>query len=222
MVSRTDLYAKERSVARREIVDLLCCKIQTETYAASAAAYLDSNHKPPYFTALYFRPDLDTYAGGGFFIDDNTVLFNNTGRHEGVFAKPHEHFSILSEAKIYSPTALFYKQLENYGWVLAEQLSDSPQKMRSVWHKHVEKLTLSLIYTPKKCSYRLTIDQLPTDHLNAAAWADFDQQNRLVFARAGKLFTAGYQQGNYSEHELADFNGNQFESVDAPDWAKRW
>ena len=56
----------------------------------------------------------------------------------------------------------------------------------------------------------------------AATWADWDQQGRLVFARAGLLFAGILQDQTVHETLLADFNPQQFTEVIAPDWATRW
>jgi hypothetical protein len=58
--------------------------------------------------------------------------------------------------------------------------------------------------------------------LGDASWADFDQQGRLVLAREGKLFAASLEKGDLQLTELADFNPNKFEPVEAPDWAQKW
>ncbi|MEO8607011.1 MAG: hypothetical protein ABI690_03980 [Chloroflexota bacterium] len=58
--------------------------------------------------------------------------------------------------------------------------------------------------------------------LDAAQWADFDQQRRLVLAKAGKLFSAAVIDGELPLTELADFNANQPEAIESPAWAKRW
>ena len=58
--------------------------------------------------------------------------------------------------------------------------------------------------------------------LGKAAWADWDQAGRLVFVADGKLFAGEISAGRIERRELADFNGNKFEPVETPEWAKRW
>ncbi|MEZ4671334.1 MAG: hypothetical protein R3E39_25815 [Anaerolineae bacterium] len=58
--------------------------------------------------------------------------------------------------------------------------------------------------------------------LKGAIRADFDQQGRVVFFSAGKLLGAALHDGELVYTELADFNANKPESVEAPDWAKQW
>lgn len=59
--------------------------------------------------------------------------------------------------------------------------------------------------------------------IQRASWADWDQQDRLVFARDGKIF-AGLldDSGRLIEKELMDFNLSKPESLAAPEWAKKW
>lgn len=59
-------------------------------------------------------------------------------------------------------------------------------------------------------------------NLSDITWADFDQQKRLVLAKAGKLFSAAVVDGELSYTELADFNANTPEAIESPDWAKKW
>jgi hypothetical protein len=58
--------------------------------------------------------------------------------------------------------------------------------------------------------------------LSDASWADFDQQGRLVLAKEGKLFSGTLQNGDLQLTELADFNANKFEPIEAPAWAQKW
>lgn len=55
-----------------------------------------------------------------------------------------------------------------------------------------------------------------------ASCADWDQSGRLVYTRDGKVFAGEVTAIGIAEHELADFNGNKFEPIDSPDWAKSW
>ncbi len=57
----------------------------------------------------------------------------------------------------------------------------------------------------------------------ADQWADWDHRDRLVYVRRGALFVATVDpDGTLSERQLADFNGNRFETVEAPVWAQSW
>jgi len=73
-------------------------------------------------------------------------------------------------------------------------------------------------------SHRFTVEVMNRGkcELPNADWADFDQSGRLVFVRGGKVFAAENAHGVIVERELADFNGNRFEPVEAPEWATHW
>jgi len=56
-----------------------------------------------------------------------------------------------------------------------------------------------------------------------AEWADWDQGGRLVFAQNGKIYALSADAiGQEPPQELTDLNGNKFEAVEAPEWARHW
>lgn len=171
--------------------------------------------KPPYFTALYTRPDFDTYGGGGFFIDNQTVLENTTSPYTGVSKKLHE-LTIMSEGTIYSDQAIFFKTLEARGW---------KTDARSAYRKS-GRFALNLNYTfirHAKVTYSLRLSDVNHGTMKDVEWADFDQRGQLVLAKEGKLFRAVDRQGGtLTLRELADFNANKPEPLEAPEWAKKW
>ena len=58
--------------------------------------------------------------------------------------------------------------------------------------------------------------------LDGVTWADWDQSGRLVMVADGKLFAGEIGPHGVDRRELADFNRNKFEAIEAPDWAKQW
>jgi hypothetical protein len=58
--------------------------------------------------------------------------------------------------------------------------------------------------------------------ISNATWADWDQRDRLVFAREGKLLAVEGSDSIEKAQELADFNSQQFTEVIAPEWAQHW
>ncbi len=58
--------------------------------------------------------------------------------------------------------------------------------------------------------------------LTATDWAEWDHRQRLVFARAGKLYAVKPNEGSAGIAELVDLNRNVFTPMEAPDWACRW
>ncbi len=61
------------------------------------------------------------------------------------------------------------------------------------------------------------------NELTGVEWADFDQQGRIVFARAGGLWEATIAaDGSLAERLLHDFNDHVFEAVVAPEEMRHW
>jgi len=59
--------------------------------------------------------------------------------------------------------------------------------------------------------------------LGKVEWADWDQGQRLVFARRGCIFAVRPGHGRSPKiHQLADFNSNRFQPLKAPQWALEW
>jgi hypothetical protein len=58
--------------------------------------------------------------------------------------------------------------------------------------------------------------------LSEATWAEWDDWDRLVFVRHGKLYQAAWEGNGLREAELFDFNPLRPEEVGTPDWARRW
>jgi hypothetical protein len=58
--------------------------------------------------------------------------------------------------------------------------------------------------------------------LEAARWADFDNQGRLLFARDGCLYASPPVGIERVERPLLDLNGNIPGRVPTPDWARHW
>ena len=63
----------------------------------------------------------------------------------------------------------------------------------------------------------------PTRRVQLLLWIDWDQQGRLAFARAGKLFVSRDPDTHPLQvREIADFNGNTPTSLIAPYRTKKW
>jgi hypothetical protein len=200
--------------------------------------------KPPYFTALRFLSDFDTYGGGGIFIDDHTVFHNNTSPTDGVWDRPHPGLTIISKPGFFSPTALYYHHLWSNGWkwIEHEPYTDSDSMVQPLfgedalpaslfqrgiepikWYKEVGQYKLIYTYTFKKVRYELTHHKKDyADPLDKVEWADFDHRGRIILAKQGKLFTATFNHQGLALKELADFNMNKFYPLEPPDWAKKW
>ncbi len=200
--------------------------------------------KPPYFTALLIESDFDTYAGGGIFIDDHTILYNNVSPSDGVWDRLNPGLTVISKSGFFSPTALYYHHLWSNGWQWTEQPphADSESTVQSLfgeanlpasifqrgingvkWYKEISQYRLNYTYNFKKVSYELNHRKKGySEALNNVEWADFDYGGRLIFARQGRLFTGTLNHQGFALKEIADFNANKFYPLEAPDWAKKW
>jgi hypothetical protein len=116
----------------------------------------------------------------------------------------------------------FFRSLRQDGWV---SRFDPPY----IWQKTNDRYKIVM----KRLGYRLdrgmideynVIDNRNDQQitLRGIGWADFDQRGRLILATEGKIFSAVVQDGELSLTELADFNAHKPESVETPDWAKKW
>jgi hypothetical protein len=191
--------------------------------------------KPPYYTALYFAPDFDTYGGGGLFLDDHAALLNTAGSADMEVAEPYPGFKVIVKREIYFENALYYKHLEANGWTSITGDPYTRTELTNVngvivngsvptrWAKLMYNHKLMFAYANSSLRYQF-IDEAngKTIDLDKVEWADFDQQKRLVLAKAGKLFSAAVVDGELALTELADFNANQPEAIESPAWAKRW
>jgi hypothetical protein len=59
--------------------------------------------------------------------------------------------------------------------------------------------------------------RVSSGEVEAADWSGLDHQQRLIFARAGKL----YRRIKAQDHEIFDLNGRTPTPIAAPDWATR-
>jgi hypothetical protein len=203
--------------------------------------------RPPYLTALALWPNFDhRYYGGGFFGDRRTVYLYG----EETATRPAKG-SIPRDMEILRVQALHEQGVEIpgpgtlNGWKLRQEgkwarLADIPYP----WNYRAESPAIYEKFQPSgrfillnkvvgiqssrpggKYIQEWGIESHTDDGeiaLGEADWADWDQNGRLVFARAGKLYEAHIEAASITGHELADFNDQRFEEVIAPEWAQHW
>lgn len=206
-------------------------KFNQKTMSSNSFAWTAIS-KPPYFTALDIAFQGDTWGGGGIFSTSQQVWFYSRNdanwRIQNLpitsdnlsFAKPNP-----ADAPYTYPERM---RLHLGGWQEIDQ-AGSAYLPRLIWRKTLGNYVLT--YTETAWSknqayakhYKLKLGQGDTEiTLGGVLWADFDQQGRLVLAREGKLYSATLQNSDLHLTELADFNANQFESIEAPAWAQKW
>jgi hypothetical protein len=193
--------------------------------------------KPPYFTALALWPH-DT--NGGFFVDNRTVYVTSEVTHPNhepqglkfiLNAVDSDWFQINGWIKLRDPHRMSHIK-DNHAYLSISKIE--------TWRKDVDSFNFSLIAKTAREDIQLggtppgkrsgdnqqyaVIDRRTNQEatLKDVVWADFDQQKRLVLAKHGKLFSAAVVDGELSYTELADFNANQPEAIESPDWAKKW
>lgn len=206
--------------------------------------------KPPYFTALALWPEAGTWGGGGYFIDNETVRIYVPANSAHPDHQPSGIRVIGTDDNIDPAMLIDYKGVQwvnvQQGRDVKEQYAgaldlyeplewgsgdgwmtklDPPHVLRKqigdyIIEKHYYgyRIKLGPIYKYKLVSVSNNL----IHELKGATWADFDQQGRLVLAREGKLFCAALQDGELIYTELADFNANKPEPIEAPEWAQKW
>jgi|SRR5579883_569032 len=197
---------------------------------------------PPYFTALALWPAGDTWDGGGVFLSANSIWLCYNERH--LKKRTFNHFSLKASL---NAQGFRERDLRN-GWEIVQEgifdrkrLSESGTgrflgiravtHQPTIWRKYrpdrryclvweiyrePDFSFVSLVYLVNEATGQQEIVEETT-------WIDWDQQGRLVLARAGKLFASqdafGYP---LSVHELADFNKNTPRPVIAPYQGIHW
>ena len=190
--------------------------------------------RPPYFTALTLWRNLGTWYGGGAFVSERRLLLDATGGQQ-----PHPKFRLPRGLKVQpcpADSAPWEQRLLRDGWRLLERGFDPRSHRRigerEIWQKadprgrvklcrQVEDVDFTRYGGPYHDSYWLETkdDLIP---LPAVTWADWERRDRLVFARAGKLFAARWDGDRLDETELFDFNPLQPRTLTAPGWARRY
>lgn len=216
-------------------------KINRRTLADSGYTYAwTAISRPPYFTALALWPKGDCWHGGGLFLGQRHVWLN----HKPEVATPHPKHR-PQELKVEpNPIAagedwpVWSRRMERDGWVLAQKgvftstRNGWKTERSEVWEKKSPTTSIALKRSTDAISFRhsggpylesfrlmgATGERLPKD----ASWADWDQNGRLVFARAGKIFAGAIENEEIVERELIDLNGNSPCEMEAPEWAKQW
>lgn len=196
--------------------------------------------KPPYYTALALWPKGDTWHGGGLFIDDRTVFLN----HRPENATPHpDHRPKFLDVRP-NPDArgendpVYSAHLSRDGWMTEQEwivdrgkypifyITKQPE-IRIKRRKSKEYvLSLTRRVDDLRYSERFEVKDLtgkPIIDTTGVAWLDWDQQDRLIVLRQGKLLIAEETPGlTFQVRELADFNSHKPKPMEAPDWAKTW
>lgn len=204
-------------------------------------AYWTAVSKPPYLTALALWPARESYHGGGLFTDNQTLHLNHFYKREPFndIPLPKELTVEITGSLEVLEDGIMDHRMKRDGWRLVQSATGSRHTKQGwvfdqplVLRKWSHAGNYALIYRHigywsggdgawYQVEYSLKKKGDEIEHpLPGAVWADWDQEERLVFAREGKIFAASYP--DFEEVELADFNDSRFKPIPSPDWATRW
>ena len=204
------------------------------TYAWTAIS------RPPFLTALALWPKGDCWHGGGSFPKGGVVLLN----HKPAVANPHKNHKPRKLLVIPNPNArgeddpIFSERLERDGWLLKQDWKFKNRGYPEMYHTmqpeirervnpnrtyaiKLERSLERLVYSEEFALVNLKTSQIT--ECPQASWVDWDQQGRLVMARAGKIFALSMAKtGKFDEELLIDLNPSKPESFAPPKWATKW
>lgn len=196
--------------------------------------------RPPYFTALALWPVGDTWGGRTCFLEDGSF-------HAGVLKEHHpDHppgplrmaahsYLNLDDPLVWGPP------WARHGWApipLAQEVKKKSHfdVLLAGWKKTVGKLCLARSLDrevaggedafPSRRRVRYTLFDRDETRVLAefeAHWADFDQRDRLVATVGGRILTGAIDRHRGLQwRELAGFQDEKPERMEAPEWARRW
>ena len=192
--------------------------------------------RPPYFTALALWPVGDTWGGHTMFLDDGSFHAGALKDHHPdhppgpLRVVPHSYLKLDDPFLMSSPWA-------RTGWnpihlpCHVKKTSYFDPHL-AAWRKTVGRLCLERAMDPGEDLFpsrwrsRYTVYKRD-ERTNLAAfeahWADFDQRGRLVAAAGGSIL-----EGEVHRHhglrwrQLAAFQDEKPQRMEAPEWARRW
>jgi hypothetical protein len=203
---------------------------QEYTYAWTAISKL------PYLTALALWPKGDCWHGGGLFDSQDEVWLN----HRPDVAHPHPahlpyKLKVTPNPDAYGENWPVYERRRlRDGWIVAQAGRFPWREQPKVWIRQNQAATHRLVerwvgYSTSKLGSD-TVLEFSLQEINTGVettlpfveWADWDQQNRLVFARDGMLFAAEINGESVHAHIVADLNAERPSTMAAPEWATQW
>jgi len=205
--------------------------------------------KPPYLTALALWPKRELWDGGGLFVDAQTVKLNHDPAFATPHPdhRPHGLKIItwpLPEGQVVRHF-LNVEQMQRDGWQLVDggtwpshAALRRPRRVDAirptVWQKtHPSghyRLRRTVVADDRDHMGGSSVDEFAIEEvatsqrtsITDATWAEWDQQGRLVFARAGQIYAWRLDDHQVEETMLVDLNGQRFYRLAAPAWAQEW
>ncbi len=199
---------------------------ESEAYTAVSRA--------PYLKALVLWPQRDTYAGGGLFLDDQTLWANGCEAQEGDMRGPSRLSVVGPPAELpwsgWEDRRVYFPRLVRDGWRQVRRCDLSPRHDVHVFEKplpchHVlEKAfhgTSERRREGRGCYYEehgvLSPSGGRVEHSDWE-WADLDApRRRVIYASAGCVWAASIDQGGVGAPKLlCDTRSLRFEANSAP------
>jgi hypothetical protein len=185
--------------------------------------------RPPYFTALALWFVGDSYFTGGFFPDRDSLWVGfdmappNRGRLPNSLSITGPMPPYVARTNGGPDRTVFMNRLLRDGWTWVP--GASPER----WERRHPSGDLTLIMIQHKgepsahgrrpvVEYAVRVEpEVGLHSLGEVTWADLDSRGRLVIAQQGRLLS--WEPPNEFV-EIADFNNQVPESIEAPDWAR--
>jgi|SRR5579871_334470 len=193
--------------------------------------------RPPYFTALALWPVGDTWGGQTMFMNDGTFHVGTLRPHHPDHPPGPLHVVPHSYLNLDDPVLWWSSPWESTGWKLIP-LPDNVKKTShfdrrlAAWRKTAGHLCLnraldrgdSTFPSRRPCPYTLSKRDERTELVVfEAQWADFDQSGRLVATAGGRILEGAIDRHHGLRwHQLADFQNEKPERLEAPRRAQSW
>ena len=203
------------------------------TYAWTAVS------RAPYLTELAVWPKGNCWGGGGLF-ESNCKFWLN---HDSGMTDPNPNYTPQGLTVTHDGGGagedwpIYSARLERDGWRQAQQMKVEYTRTNAglITHvpgihykqnprgKQMPTMTRTLSGFRSDEDIDVSYDEGKHWHLKGAAWADWDQRGRLVFARDGRLFALHAEDIGLKEpQELIDMNNHKPAPTEVPEWAKSW
>jgi hypothetical protein len=206
--------------------------------------------RPPYLTALTFWPKGDCWEGGGLFEDARNVWLNDALSETSKEAKDvPDNLKLWPRAFGGEDQPIYSLRLLRDGWTLAQPgiSQNVPRELLTagsmyfpyippeIWERSAasgDRLRMVIHGLGEQggdwyvVSHEIVTPDGQTIDLGRTDWADWDRNGDLLYARDGKLFRLSPgTRGRFdpaASREIADFNGDRFQTMPPTEEAKSW
>jgi hypothetical protein len=192
--------------------------------------------RPPYFTALALWPVGGTWSGHTMFLDDESFHAGTHKDHHpdhppGPLRVVLHSYSKLDEPFVWSSrwARTGWRPISLPGDVEKTSHFDPllPARRKTVGNLCLDRAMErgeDLFPTRQRSRYTIYERDENTELARFEAhWADFDQRGRLVAAAGGRILEGQFDRRHGLQwRQLAVFQDEKPERIEAPEWARRW